>query len=213
MNTFRRELLDSFLNEHKHLMAGDVLDIGGKKENKRGRFQPPKENVSSWKYVNIDESTKPDCLCSAENIPIIDSSIDVFLMCEVLEHLEKPEIVLAEAYRLLRPGGHGILTIPFLYPVHGDPFDFQRWTDIKLKLVLEQKGFEIMAVSPMGGTVAVVMDLIQIRCNELYSKRRLVGRVAFVFLKSLKILTGGKARRAHSKITTGYSIIVKKPVV
>ena len=57
MITFRRMYLDEWLERSKPLMHGKVLDIGGKKDNKRGNFRPPIEKVSSWEYVNIDKIT------------------------------------------------------------------------------------------------------------------------------------------------------------
>lgn len=97
MPTQRRTHLDQFLESQIPQMRGYVLDIGGKKDNKRGKFRPPLQQVTSWRCVNIDASTNPDFCCSAESIPLHDESIDGFLLCEVLEHLEHPEAVLKEA--------------------------------------------------------------------------------------------------------------------
>ncbi len=54
MITFTRHYLDQFLMETNFF--GKVLDIGGKKENKRGKFVPPIEKVESWEYLNTDPS-------------------------------------------------------------------------------------------------------------------------------------------------------------
>ena len=69
-STNRRKLLDKFLKESKDYIRERVLDIGGKKEKKRGEFRPPVERVGNWKYLNIDNSTNPDYCCSTENIPL-----------------------------------------------------------------------------------------------------------------------------------------------
>ena len=129
--TFRRHYLDKLLFGVK--WHGKVLDIGGKKKNKRGQFRPPLDQVESWEYVNIDPSTDPDYLCSADDIPVPNGSYDMVLMTEVLEHLEKPVEVLKEAYRILKPGGEIIITMPFLWAVHADPEDFQRWTGQRIR--------------------------------------------------------------------------------
>lgn len=42
----------------------------------------------------------------------LDGPFDVVTMCEILEHLEQPEMVLAAAMKLLRPGGRFVLTCP-----------------------------------------------------------------------------------------------------
>jgi len=108
--TFRRHYLDKFLSGTR--FYGRVLDIGGKKENKRGQFRPPLDKVENWEYLNIDETTNPDYFCSAESIPVKDETFDMVLMTEVLEHLEHPELVLAEAHRVLKKKGVLVATMP-----------------------------------------------------------------------------------------------------
>jgi len=156
--TFRRHYLDQVLTLTN--FYGKVLDVGGKKENKRGSFRPPLDEVKSWEYLNVDKETKPDYYCSAAAIPVDDNTFDIVLMSEVLEHLENPEEVLSECYRVLKKGGTLILTVPFLYAIHADPYDFQRWTDVKLKLELDNHKFLEITISPMGSIFAVMYDLL-----------------------------------------------------
>lgn len=50
-----------------------------------------------------------------ERFPYPDDEFDVVLLCEVIEHLTlDPTFVLAEAHRVLKPGGHIIVTTPNL---------------------------------------------------------------------------------------------------
>lgn len=156
--SFRRFYLDRFLLQTP--FSGDVLDIGGKKGNKRGSFRPPLSEVQSWRYVNIDPDSQPDYRCSAEHIPLPDASVDTILMCEVLEHLQKPEEAITESHRLLKPGGRLILSVPFLFPIHADPDDYQRWTPAKIRRVLEQTGYSEIDIQPMGSVFAVIFDLL-----------------------------------------------------
>jgi SAM-dependent methyltransferase len=54
-----------------------------------------------------------------ESIPLPDASIDVITSEHIAEHLEQPQAVLQEAYRLLRPGGKFIFTAPNLLSYSG----------------------------------------------------------------------------------------------
>jgi hypothetical protein len=48
-----------------------------------------------------------------------------------------------ECFRVLKPGGHLILTTHGLFEDHGCPYDFQRWTADGLRLLLEHADFRI----------------------------------------------------------------------
>ncbi|MFQ5472185.1 MAG: class I SAM-dependent methyltransferase [Dehalococcoidia bacterium] len=54
----------------------------------------------------------------AHHLPLTDASVDVVLMGEVLEHVEKPERVLREAHRILKAGGHLIADVPWWHELY-----------------------------------------------------------------------------------------------
>jgi SAM-dependent methyltransferase len=72
-----------------------------------------------------------DKVCSATALPFEDAVFDYHLSFEVLEHINDPEKYFSEASRVLRPGGHAIFSVPFLYRMHGgEPsykFDYFRY--------------------------------------------------------------------------------------
>lgn len=162
MTTFRRLHVDAF--QSGAYWTGRVLDVGGKKENKRGEFRPPK--AVAWEYLNIDEATDPDYVGSVESIPVPDASFDIVLLAEVVEHLENPELALQECARVLRPGGMMYILSPFLYPIHADPDDFQRWLPDKYASVLEKTGIRMTSISHMGRMGGVVYDLFRIYASN-----------------------------------------------
>lgn len=212
IHSFRRELLDRKLEASVALMRGRVLDIGGQREKRRGTFRPPVDRVEAWEYLNIDADTKPDYCCSAEQVPLDDDTVDTVLMVEVLEHLENPAPVLAEAARVLRPGGEFIMSTPFLYPVHGAPHDYQRWTADKLRSAVEAAGFTAVQVAHMGGTGAVVHDLLMVSLRKVENGLlRKTGRFA---LKAGRFFFGWMDRVFYAsapKITTGHFVTARKP--
>lgn len=212
--TFRRHYLDLLLERER--FAGEVLDIGGKKENIRGKFRPPLGSVLGWKYVNLDPKTNPDYCASAENIPVTDQSFDQILLCEVIEHLENPQKVLSECFRVLKPGGRAVITLPFLYGVHPDPQDFQRWTPDRLNRELNAVGFEQIEIRPMGGLIAVTVDLFEMYCHLEFERRSRIGWVArglrFALRKLLlRWLLRMDANLPHQDwITTGFFVTASR---
>ena len=78
------------------------------------------------------------------SIPVDDGSFDLVLSTQVLEHVAEPAHYVAECFRVLKPGGHLLLTTHgLLMGEHGCPYDFQRWTADGLRLLLERAGFRI----------------------------------------------------------------------
>ncbi len=52
------------------------------------------------------------CVDIRHSLGCFEGGFDVVTMCEILEHLEEPQAVVAEALNLLNPGGRFILTCP-----------------------------------------------------------------------------------------------------
>lgn len=92
-----------------------------------------------------------DVVCDAYSVPLEDSSVDTILLTEVLEHLERPLAAVAECARLLRPGGHLILTTPFSWPLHEEPRDFYRFTPHGLRHLAEHAGLEVVELHALSG--------------------------------------------------------------
>jgi len=65
----------------------------------------------------IDPSIVTDA--KGENLPFPDGSFDLVFSSTVLEHTEDPELVLAEAIRVLKPGGR----MQFVFPNYGAFFE------------------------------------------------------------------------------------------
>ncbi|MEY2635217.1 MAG: hypothetical protein RIS75_1157 [Actinomycetota bacterium] len=81
-----------------------------------------------------------------EQLNLPDNSLEAVGIFDVLEHLPQPEVVLAEIYRVLKPGGVLITTVPANQWLFSD-FDtsighFLRYSRKGLKDSLDQAGFK-----------------------------------------------------------------------
>ncbi len=74
---------------------------------------------------------------------------DLVLSTQVLEHVSDPANYLAEALRVLKPRGRLILTTHGVYPDHGCPHDFWRWTGEGLRREVAAAGFETHQVQQL----------------------------------------------------------------
>jgi len=213
MTTCRRYYLDKLLFDFN--FYGKVLDIGGKKTNKRGKFRPPIETVESWRYLNTEKSTRPDFLCSSTSVCIRDNLFDIVILTEVLEHIDNPTDAIRESRRILKHSGKILISMPFLYPVHADPNDFQRWTKDKLTMELTANGFIIDNIQTMGGFFSVIYDLFlnalkKSSKNQRAIKNRILLKLFFPYLFKIVIRLDKIYDYKANWITTGYFVIGTK---
>lgn len=84
-------------------------------------------------------------------LPLRNGSIDTIFCCSVLEHIPEPWLVLPEFRRVLASGGHVILSVPFLYYLHGAPHDYFRFTAYGVVALARRAGFEVVELRTSGG--------------------------------------------------------------
>ena len=74
--------------------------------------------------------------------PLTDT-FDFIVAEHVFEHLLWPYRAGRNLFSMLRPGGYLHLVNPFMFPVHGAPIDCSRWTELGLKHLLAECGFQL----------------------------------------------------------------------
>jgi len=112
---------------------------------------------ASCRYVGLDYpetaqwyEARPDVFGDAQHLPFADGAMNTVLMVDVLEHIPNPRQALAEVARCLGPKGTLVLIVPFLYPIHDTPHDYQRWTAHGLKRLIGDYKFVIEAETYSG---------------------------------------------------------------
>jgi ubiquinone/menaquinone biosynthesis C-methylase UbiE len=90
-------------------------------------------------------------------LPLADSSFDLVLCAETIEHVRDVQLFLSEARRVLRPGGELALTTPVSRAL-GRPEDplsphLRRFTRRSLARVLDELGFEVGSLRTRRGTL------------------------------------------------------------
>lgn len=91
------------------------------------------------------------------SLPFADASFDCIVSDMVLEHVEgDPRLAVKESCRLLKAGGYLILTTNFLYPGHGSPYDYWRFTAEGLHNLC-QGLFEVVGCGNAGNKWFLIM--------------------------------------------------------
>ena len=124
--------------------------------------------------------------------------------------------MLSECFRILKPKGHLFLSVPFLVGVHGDPADFQRWTEDGLRRIVSDAGFGEIDIEPMGHWSSVIADLAESYCQDFYTQKKSPPLLLRVLRKGWRSRWGVSvvARQASStRWTTGYGLWARKPAI
>lgn len=125
-------------------------------------------------YVGLDYpataqsiyGTRPDVFADGASLPFGEGTFDTVLLLEVLEHVSLPERVLAEIGRVLAPGGVLLLSMPFLYPLHDAPHDYQRLTAYGLQHAVRRAGLDGAAPMPRCTGLHAAALLAAIACAD-----------------------------------------------
>jgi SAM-dependent methyltransferase len=78
---------------------------------------------------------------------------------QVLEHVFNPVQFLQEVNRVLKPGGKLLLTVPFVWDEHEQPYDYARYSSFGLRAMLEKSGFLIQQHKKLGADATVLFQL------------------------------------------------------
>jgi len=102
-----------------------------------------------------------DLACDlSRDLPFRDRSFDTVLLTDVLEHIPVPAALLREIYRVVVPGGALVLiSVPFLYWLHEEPYDYYRYTEYGLARLGRDAGFSIEEIRSFGSGIDAVADL------------------------------------------------------
>jgi hypothetical protein len=88
---------------------------------------------------------------------------DVVICEQVLEHVVDPFLAGQHLFELCRPGGHVVVSTPFLIKQHELPLygmlDYWRFTPRGLRTLLERAGLEVDHVGTWGNRVGVLGNL------------------------------------------------------
>ncbi len=132
--------------------TGVVLDIGCANQFIKDYLSTEHIYIGLDYYQTATQwyETRPQLYGNAQALPIANNSVDTVLLLDVLEHLPCPEKCLQEIQRVLKPGGQALIKVPFLYPLHDEPLDFQRWTQYGLQQLATQHGLVIKETTAWG---------------------------------------------------------------
>jgi SAM-dependent methyltransferase len=200
-------------------LQGTVLDVGCGAQPFRSLVNPRAT------YLGIDTDAAkahfgyemPNTTYFSGDVwPIADSSVNVVLCTETMEHVLETRRFLSEAARCLAPDGTLLLTIPFAARWHFIPYDYWRFTPSSLNHLLTTTGFHSVRVYARGNacTVAcykVMTLLLLLLMPQAVSSLtglllRLVGLVFLPLFLLLALIANLSLRGSGGDDCLGYTV-------
>lgn len=107
-------------------------------------------DIGVYIAADVAASDRTSVVADGMRLPFPGEVFDLVVSFDVIQHIDHPGTVIDEAHRVLRNGGHLLLTYPFLYP-ECDAHDFRRWTLEGMRTMLGHHGFDIRVEQRRGG--------------------------------------------------------------
>lgn len=128
--------------------SGIFLDVGagGTRIN---------EDVISIDTFDFDQV---DIVCDIHALPFADDTLSGVVSRSVLEHLSQPWIATQEFTRCLKLGGIQVHAVPFIYPFHGSPHDYFRFSIMGMRTLLNP--LQIVHQENLTGPVSSFLALL-----------------------------------------------------
>jgi SAM-dependent methyltransferase len=157
---FARKGLYKHISELIKQLNGRVLDIGcGQK--------PYKALFNGDEYIGLEIDTpenrltkKADYFYDGKTIPFENNSFDSLLSNQVFEHVFNPDEFLKELNRVLKMNGLLLMTIPFVWDEHEQPYDYARYSSFGINHILMVCGFEVIEHRKSNSGIEVIFQLI-----------------------------------------------------
>ncbi len=143
--------------------VGQCLDVGC-------GSRPYEHLFSQGSYVGVDvkssgrpnDMKQPDYYYDGIILPFSDNAFDMVMSTQVLEHVPNPSKVLNEMARVCKKNGSVVISLPFVYPEHEEPFDFFRFTSFGIKQLAKEAGLEITSMQKDSTAIETMAILLNV---------------------------------------------------
>lgn len=191
----RRFLYQSISHFAVRFRGGRLLDVGC-------GTTPYRELFRVDEYVGLDytdgarvRNPKADLHYDGGRFPVADGSFNFVLATEVLEHVFEPDAFMLEIFRSLKPGGLALITVPFMWNEHEQPYDYARYTSFGIRHLSLKSGFEVVEQHKTGSVVPVMAQMFCVYLyHGTYRRRWLFRLVRTLVMAPVQLLALGLGR-------------------
>ena len=206
-----RETIQQALADAAPFFCGRVLDLGCGEQP-----YAPLVRRQGATYIGIDiastQCPAPDVCADSLSLPFKSSLFDVVLSTQVIEHVRDPFRLFAEIRRVLRPGGHLVMTAPQLWPLHEEPHDYFRFTRYGLDMLAARNGLHIIILRERGNGILALGQMTEVLFYGAIGERSpLRVPLKIVLAPFLSVCRALDRWLPYPKLTLGYLLVAQKP--
>lgn len=139
---------------HATLARGRMVDVGAGTQPYADLFRNQVTRIVAVEFPGTSPQAEVTIWGDAQALPLRAGCADVVLCVEVLEYLRDPRRTMQELARILRCGGHLLLTAPQIRGASNEPNDYWRFGHPGLRLLAHEAGFADVVITPCGGLCA-----------------------------------------------------------
>lgn len=150
---------------------------------------------------DIYDTPNVQFIADGHHLPLPDDLFDAVIIQAVLEHVLQPAQVVAEIWRVLRPGGLVYAETPFMQQVHEGPYDFTRFTESGHRYLF--RNFDVLASGASGGPGVQFMWSVDYLARSVFRSRKAgkAAKLAFFWTQYLdRIIPPDYAQDAASGV-------------
>lgn len=172
---FARKGLAQEISRAAQHIQGKTLDIGCGLKPYEGLC-----HSSQYSGLEIDnewnrKNKKADYFYDGNHFPFNDEEFDSVISSQTFEHIFNPDSFLDEVHRVMKKEGVFLLTLPFVWDEHEQPYDFARYSSFGIMHLLAKHGFQVIFHKKTMNDVRVIFQVI-----NMYLYKKLVPKNIYI---------------------------------
>lgn len=166
----------------KYFVQGNLLDIGCGTKPYQSLFKVERYVGMDFVKDGSSHNSNADIVYDGKKFPVESDSFQYLLATEVLEHVFNPQEFMHECHRVLKKEGLFLITVPFVWDEHEEPYDFGRYSSFGLKKICEESGFAVLEQYKTGNFITALGQMFCTYLYYIFYDKKIVFSFAKVFI-------------------------------